>query len=54
MAITEELISTIAKNVLGTTKITYQGVEIDLTPAWRRVTMIDIVKEKQVLTLNAK
>ena len=29
MAITEELISTIAKNVLGTTKITYQGVEID-------------------------
>ena len=45
MAITEELISTIAKNVLGTTKITYQGVEIDLTPAWRRVTMIDIVKE---------
>lgn len=45
MAITEELISTIAKNVLGTTKITYQGVDIDLTPSWRRVTMVDIVKE---------
>ena len=52
MAITEELISTIAKNVLGTTKLTYQGVEIDLTPAWRRVTMIDIVKEKTGVDFN--
>ncbi len=52
MAITEELISTIAKNVLGTTKITYQGVEIDLTPAGRRVTMIDIVKEKTGVDFN--
>ena len=52
MAITEELISTIAKNVLGTTKITYQGVDIDLTPSWRRVTMIDIVKEKTGVDFN--
>ena len=52
MAITEELISTIAKNVLGTTKITYQGVVIDLTPAWRRVTMIDIVKENTGVDFN--
>ena len=52
MAITEELISTIAKNVLGTTKITYQGVDMDLTPSWRRVTMIDIVKEKTGVDFN--
>lgn len=52
MAITEELVSTIAKKVLGTTKITYQGVEIDLTPSWRRVTMIDIVKEKTGVDFN--
>ena len=52
MAITEELISTIAKNVLGTTKITYQGVDIDLTPPWRRVTMIDIVKEVTGVDFN--
>ena len=52
MEITEELISTIAKNVLGTTKITYQGVDIDLTPSWRRVTMIDIVKEKTGVDFN--
>ena len=46
MDITEELITKIAMKVLGTTKITYQGQEIDLTPGtWRRVTMIDAVKE---------
>ena len=45
MNIAEELISTVAKNVLGTTKITYQGTEIDLTPPWRRITMIDSIKE---------
>ena len=46
MDITEELITKIAVKVLGTTKIKYQGQEIDLTPGtWRRVTMIDAVKE---------
>jgi lysyl-tRNA synthetase class 2 len=41
----EKIISTIAKNVLGTTKITYQGVDIDLTPTWKRISMIDSIKE---------
>ena len=45
MNITEELITKVAMKVLGTTKITYQGQEIDLTPGWRRITMIDAVKE---------
>lgn len=45
MDITEEIISRTAKKVLGTTKITYQGTPIDLTPRWRRVTMIDSIKE---------
>ena len=45
MNITEELISKTALKVLGTTKITYQGTEIDLTPSWRRITMIDAIKE---------
>ena len=45
MNLTEELVSKIAERVLGTTKITYQGTEIDLTPGWRRVTMIDAIKE---------
>lgn len=45
MALTENLIAHIAQEVLGTTKIMYQGVEVDLTPQWRRVSMVDLVKE---------
>lgn len=52
MNISEEIISTIAKNVLGTTKIDYQGQDIDLTPSWRRVTMIDAIKEVTGIDFN--
>jgi lysyl-tRNA synthetase, class II len=45
MELTENLIAHIAQEVLGTMKITYQGQEIDLTPRWRRVHMVDAIKE---------
>ncbi|AWZ49580.1 lysine--tRNA ligase [Clostridiaceae bacterium 14S0207] len=45
MEITENMIAYVAEKVLGTTKISYEGTEIDLTPPWRRVTMEDAVKE---------
>lgn len=45
MDITEQMISRIAQEVLGTQKITYQGTEIDLTPPWPRMTMVDAVKK---------
>ena len=45
MDITEEIFSRTAQEILGTTKITYQGQEIDLTPGWKRITMIDSIKE---------
>ncbi|MFC5530052.1 lysine--tRNA ligase [Cohnella yongneupensis] len=45
MNLTESLIAHIAREVLGTTVITYQGQEVDLTPAWRRVSMTDLIKE---------
>ena len=48
----ERLISTIAKNVLGTTKINYQGTEIDLTPSWKKITMIDAIKEVTGVDFN--
>lgn len=45
MELAESLISYVAKEVLGTTKITYQGQEIDLTPPWERLTMCEAVKK---------
>ena len=52
MDITEEIISKVALKVLGTTKITYQGTEIDLTPAWKRISMIDAIKEVTGVDFN--
>ncbi len=52
MALTEDLISSVAQEVLGKTKITYQQEEIDLTPPWRRVTMHELVKEATGLDFN--
>lgn len=45
MELTESLLSHCAKTVLGTTKITYQGREVDLTPPFRRQSMNDAVLE---------
>ena len=45
MDLVEGLFSTLAQDVCGTTKITYQGTEIDLTPGWKRISMIDAIKE---------
>lgn len=45
MELTENLIAHVAKDVLGTTKINYQGTEIDLEPPWERITMIDAIKK---------
>ena len=52
MDITEEIISKVAQKVLGTTKITYQGTEIDLTPSWKRISMIDSIKEVTGVDFN--
>ena len=52
MDITEEIFSRTAKEVLGTTKINYQGQEIDLTPGWKRITMIDSIKEACGIDFN--
>ncbi len=45
MDITEEIFKRCALKVCGTTKITYQGTEVDLGPKWKRITMIDSIKE---------
>lgn len=44
MELTEDLISTVAREVLGTTEITYQGETIRLNPPWARLPMLDAIK----------
>ncbi|WP_425441286.1 lysine--tRNA ligase [Salipaludibacillus aurantiacus] len=45
MALTENLVAHIAQDVLGTTEIQYGGETLDLAPAWKRVHMVDAIKE---------
>lgn len=45
MDLVEELFRTVAQNVLGTTQITYDGVEIDLAKPFERLTMVEAVKK---------
>ena len=52
MDITEEIFSRTAKEVLGTTKINYQGQDIDLAPGWKRISMIDSIKEVTGIDFN--
>ena len=37
MEFTEQMVSTVAKEVLNTQKVQFKGQEIDLTPPWKRV-----------------
>lgn len=43
MELAESMIPEVAREVMGATKITYQGQEIDLTPPWSRMTMTEAV-----------
>lgn len=52
MALVENMISSIAQDVLGTMKIQYGDKEIDLTPPWDRKTMLGAVKEYTGIDFN--
>ena len=45
MDLTENMFRYVAKEVLGTTTITYNGVEMDLGKPFARITMVDAVKQ---------
>lgn len=45
MARTERLFEFVAQTVLGTTKVTFRGHEIELAAPWRRITMRDVIRE---------
>ncbi|HEX9966550.1 MAG TPA: lysine--tRNA ligase [Solirubrobacterales bacterium] len=42
----ERLVAEVAERTLGTTKVERDGVEIDLAPPWRRVTLREAVRER--------
>lgn len=41
----EEMLSEVVGKVMGTLRFPYQGTDIDLTPPWRRVTLLEAVSE---------
>lgn len=45
MELAEELVSRVAQEVLGTMVISYQGETIDLTPPWKRLSMLEAIKK---------
>ncbi|MHB0866456.1 MAG: lysine--tRNA ligase [Thermoleophilia bacterium] len=45
MEMIEGLVAHIAREVLGTLKVSWKGEEIDLTPPWRRATLRDLIRE---------
>lgn len=45
MNLTEELIRTVAQNVLGTQQISYEGLAIDLSQPFERITMVESIKK---------
>ena len=49
MEFAERMISAIAKEVLGKTKIVYQGETIDLAPPWKRIRIVEAVEKETKL-----
>ena len=52
MDLTENLYRYVAKEVLGTTNITYNGIEMDLGKPFERITMVDAVKKYAGVDFN--
>lgn len=52
MNLTEELVAQTTQQVLGTMKVVYQGQELDFTPPWNRISMVDAVKEHAGVDFN--
>jgi len=52
MDLTEQMVYYTAQKVLGTGKINYNGMEFDLTPPWRRVRLVEGLKETSGIDLS--
>ena len=54
MVVFEELVAGLALDVLGTTKLTYGGRDLDLTTPWRRATMSELIAEATGFALDVR
>ena len=52
MDLAEDLVYTLAKEVLGTTTVVYEGTEINLAPPWDRLPMLEAVKKYSGVDFN--
>ncbi|WP_129595732.1 lysine--tRNA ligase [Anaerophilus nitritogenes] len=52
MRMCEEVVSEMAMAAAGKTKLIYQGQEIDFTPPWRKIKMVDLVTEVTGINLE--
>jgi len=52
MKLVEDMICYIAQEVKGSSHITYQGTEIDLTPPWNRIRLLDAIDEFTGIDVN--
>ena len=52
MDITEEIVTKVAKNVAGKEIVNYQGTDIKLASPWKRISMIDAIKETTKIDFN--
>ena len=52
MSIFEEIVGGTAEELFGTTVLPYQGREIDLTPPWRRATLVELIAEHAGVELD--
>jgi len=46
----EQLVSAVAKEVVGATNVTFRGHEVDLAPPWRRLKLVDALEGESLWT----
>jgi lysyl-tRNA synthetase class 2 len=54
MVVFEELVAGVARDLLGTTVLSYGGRELDLTPPWRRATLAELITEATGFSLSVR
>ena len=52
MVIFEDIVGSTAEEIFGTSVLPYQGREIDLTPPWRRATLVELIAEHAGVELD--